>query len=132
MLGKVHPSINKDDIYVAEISLTKLNKTIKPIKYKESSKYPEITKDMAFIVNDNITSGEILEQIKRTGGRLLSNVSVFDVYKGENVGENEKSIAYKLTFEDPNRTLSDEEVTVIFKKIIEEVEKKFEAKLRDK
>ena len=132
VLGKVHPSINKDDIYVAEISLTKLNKTIKPIKYKESSKYPEITKDMAFIVNDNITSGEILEQIKRTGGRLLSNVTVFDVYKGENVGENEKSIAYKLTFEDPNRTLSDEEVTVIFKKIIEEVEKKFEAKLRDK
>lgn len=70
--------------------------------------------------------------IKKTGGRLLTEVTVFDVYRGENVANDEKSIAYALTFQDQNRTLEDKEVTEIFHKIIENVEKKCNAKLRDK
>ena len=132
IIGKVHPSILKDDVYVAEISLTKLNKDVKPIKYKESSKYPEIVKDVAFIVPKSLTSLEIVEQIKKSGGRLLSKVDVFDVYMGENVGDNEKSIAYTLTFKDESRTLNDEEVNSVFRKIIENVENKFGVQLRDK
>ena len=132
IIGKVHPSILKDDVYVAEISLTKLNKDVKPIKYKESSKYPEIVKDVAFIVPKSLTSLEIVEQIKKSGGRLLSSIDVFDVYMGENVGDNEKSIAYTLTFKDESRTLNDEEVNSVFRKIIENVENKFGVQLRDK
>ena len=132
IIGKVHPSILKDDVYVAEISLTKLNKDVKPIKYKESSKYPEIVKDVAFIVPKSLTSLEIVEQIKKSGGRLLSKVDVFDVYMGENVDSDSKSIAYTLTFKDETRTLNDEEVNSIFRKIIENVENKFGVQLRDK
>ena len=132
IIGKVHPSILKDDVYVAEISLTKLNKDVKPIKYKESSKYPEIVKDVAFIVPKSLTSLEIVEQIKKSGGRLLSKVDVFDVYVGENVDSDSKSIAYTLTFKDESRTLNDEEVNSIFRKIIENVENKFGVQLRDK
>ena len=132
-LGRVHPNIAKDDIYVLEMSLTKLvDKKIKPIKIKEISKYPSIEKDLAFIIKKEVTSGEIVETIKRSGGKLLTNIEVFDVYTGENVKDDEKSIAYSLTFSDPTKTLSDEEVMQVFNKIIEEVTKKHNAVLRDK
>ena len=130
IIGRVHPSTLKDEVYVAEISLTKLIKPIKPIKYKESSKYPEIKKDMAFIVDKETTSKEIETEIKRAGGRLLTNIDVFDVYTGENVKENEKSIAYNLTFSSTEKTLTDEEVMEVFNNIINKVETKLNAKLR--
>ena len=132
IIGRVHPSVIKDEVYVCELSLTKLNKEVKPLKYKESSKYPEIIKDVAFIVPKSLTSGEIVETIKKTGGRLLSSIDVFDVYTGENVKENEKSIAYTLTFKDDTRTLNDEEVNTVFRNIIDKVIEKFNVELRDK
>ena len=132
IIGKVHPSINKDNIFVLELSMTKLMKTVKPIKYKEPSKYPEIKKDFAFIVKKDITCSEIETTIKKAGGRLLTDIDVFDVYTGENVGKNEKSIAYTLTFSDPTRTLNDEEVMSVFNKIIDEVVSKHKAVLRNK
>ncbi len=131
IIGRVHPSYKKDEIFVFEISMTKLfNKYVKPIKYKEGNKYPSISKDLAFVVKKEITSLELMNQIKKSGGRLLTDIDVFDVYVGENVKEDEKSIAYSLVFSDPTRTLSDEEVTKVFNKIITEVETKMEAKLR--
>jgi len=131
--GKLHPSISKEDIYVCEISLTKLNENkTGDIKYKELNKYPIIEKDLAFIVDNNVESFEILKEIKKVGGKLLTNVVVFDVYKGDNIGSDKKSIAYKLTFEDYTRTLTEEEVMEVFNKIIKNIETKFNAVLRDK
>ena len=129
IMGRVHPSYKKDEIYVAELSMTKLyNKQIKPIKFKEASKYPGMIKDLAFVVDNSIESEVIKTQIKRSGGRLLDNVEVFDIY--ENIEPNKKSIAYKLTFKDASKTLLEEEVMEVFNKIIKEVEEKTEAKLR--
>ena len=87
---------------------------------------------MAFIVKKEVTSKEIEDVIKKSGGRLLKNIDVFDVYTGDNVGKDEKSIAYALTFQDENRTLTEEEVTLVFEKIIKSVEEKMGAKLRNK
>lgn len=130
-LGRVHPNVKKDDIFVAEFSLNKLtSKNVKPIKHKEPSKYPEINKDLAFVVKKEVTVGELMTQIKKSGGRLLTDIDVFDVYVGENVKEDEKSIAFSLTFADPTRTLNDEEVMQVFNKIINDVETKMNAKLR--
>ena len=131
VIGRVHPSLKKDEIYVFELSMNKLIKQIKPLKYKEASKYPSIIKDMAFIVKKDVSSNDIQSIIKKVGGRLLTDIDVFDVYVGENVGDDEKSIAYTLTFSDQTRTLSDEEVTQLFRQIIEKVEQTG-AKLRDK
>ena len=131
IIGRVHPNVKKDEIYVFELSMNKLIKQIKPLKYKEASKYPSITKDMSFIVKKDVSSSDIQNIVKKVGGRLLTDIDVFDVYVGENVGEDEKSIAYTLTFSDPTRTLSDEEVTQLFRQIIEKVEQTG-AKLRDK
>lgn len=131
IIGRVHPKTIKDDVYVLELSLSKLIKDIKPIKYKEASKYPEIKKDIAFIVPLKMTNEEIATEIKRAGGRLLTNIEVFDVYTGENVGSDEKSIAYNLTFQSNDRTLTDEEVMNTFNNIINKVETKLNVKLRN-
>lgn len=132
IIGRIHPSLKKDEIYVCELSINPLMSSVKPLKYKEASKYPEISKDIAFVLNKNIMALELINEIKRLSGRLLTNIDVFDVYTGENVKENEKSIAFNLIFSDPNRTLNEEEVMEIFNKISVEIPNKFNAKLRDK
>jgi len=132
ILGRVHPKLLKDEVYVFELSLQALMSKIKPIKYKEAPKYPVIEKDLAFILDKNITSGEVLDVIKRAGGRLLTNIKVFDVYTGENISSDKKSIAYSLTFMDLNRTLEEKEVMELFNRIIEKVTSEFKCELRDK
>ena len=127
IIGKIHPKMTKDELYIAEISMTKLYELkIKPLKFKEASKFPEIEKDVAFVIPNNIDSEIIKSQIKKSGGRLLDNVEEFDMYQMDN----ERSIAYKMIFKDSTRTLSDDEVMEVFNKIIKEVEAKTEAKLR--
>ena len=129
IIGRVHPSLYKDEIYVAELSMTKLYElTTKQLKFKEASKYPEIKKDAAFIVSNEMTNKEIEDVIKKAGGRLLDNVDIFDIYR--DIEEGKKSMAYSLTFKDETRTLSDEEVMEVFNKIISEVENKLNAKVR--
>jgi len=133
VIGKVHPSIIKENIFVMEINLeTLLSFRTKKMQYKEISKYPSVLKDVAFVVKKNITADEIRSVIKKAGGKLLTSIEVFDVYEGENVGSDEKSIAFSLTFQDPTRTLNDEEVMKIFNQIIESVENKLPAVVRDK
>ena len=130
--GRVHPTICSSEVYVMEISLTKLaDLKVKSIKYKEPSKYPEIKKDLAFIVSQEVSSQMLEDVIRTAGGRLLTDIMVFDVYTGENVPAMHKSLAYTLTFADNTRTLSDEEVMKVFQHIIEEVEKQIGAKLRN-
>ena len=107
------------------------NFTNEPLKYKEISKYPSINKDLAFIVKKDVSSNEISEVIKKSAGRLLTNIEVFDVYTKEKVESDEKSIAYALTFNDPTKTITEEEVNTLFEKIIKDVESKLNAKLRN-
>ena len=87
-------------------------------------------KDLAFVMPLSMKNEDVIKVIKHAGGRLLTDISVFDLYVGENIGEGNKSIAYSLTFEDLNRTLTDEEVMSVFNNIISEVENKLNIKLR--
>ena len=129
IIGRVHPSMMKDNVYVAELSMTALyNLKTKPLKFKEASKYPEIKKDVAFVVPNELTNAEIEAVIKHAGGRLLDNIDIFDIYRDIEPGK--KSMAYNLTFKDDTRTLSDEEVMQVFNNVIKEVESKLDAKLR--
>ena len=131
IIARVHPSITKEEIYMCELSMTKLLKPVKAIKFKEAQKYPEITKDASFIVKKDVTSKDIETVIKKAGGRLLKNISVFDVYTGDKVNDDEKSIAYSLTFADEARTLTEEEVMESFNNIIKKVTETIPATLRD-
>lgn len=132
IIGRVHPRILKDEVYVFELSMNALMKKVKNIKFKEAPKYPSIEKDMAFILDKEISAGDIVTTIKKAGGRLLNDISIFDVYTGENIKEDKKSIAFKLTFIDQNKTLTDEEVMQVFNNIIKKVESIHNATLRDK
>ena len=132
VIGRIHPSTNKDEIYLFELSMNKLMQDIEKITYTEPPKYPSITKDMAFIVSKNITSDEVKSVIISSGGENLKDCTLFDIYVGDNVSVNEKSLAFKLTFVNPSKTLTDEEVMNSFNNIITTVESKLNAKLRDK
>ena len=130
-IGRVHPSLEKDGVYVLEIDLDKLlSKKVGKMKYKEVSKFPAVNKDLAVVVDKDVTSEEIAKVIKKAGGSSLSKIDVFDVYTGKGIDENKKSIAYSLTFEKMDRTLTDEEINASLAKIIEMLEKKLGAELR--
>ena len=131
MIGKIHPSVTKEDVYVLEINLDELfTKKVGKMKYKEFSKFPSINKDIALVVDKKAISKDIEKVIKSAGGSLLTNIEVFDVYTGVGVGIDKKSIAYSLTFSDMKKTLTDEEINGLMDKIIDTVSKKCGAELR--
>ena len=91
IVGKVHPMKAKEDVYIFELDLDRIiaKKTGK-MKYKEISKYPTIKKDLAIIVDEDITNDEIKKQIKKSAGGLLIDMKLFDVYTGVNIQKGKK------------------------------------------
>ena len=124
IIGKLHPNCTKDNVYVLEINLDKLlEKKTGKMKYKEISKFPSVKKDLAVVIDKDITSEEIAKQIKKLAGNLLLGSKIFDVYTGENIEESKKSIAYSLECGAADRTLTDDEINAILEKIIAGLEK---------
>lgn len=133
VIGKVHPNITKNDVYLMEINLDIVESLkVKRIEYSEISKFPSIMKDVAFIIDKNITNEEILKEIKKSAGKYLTNIELFDLYEGERIGDNKRSLAYNLTFSDKNNTLTDDIVMPIFDKLMKDVVNKFNCEVRDK
>ena len=131
VIGKVHPSLEEEDVYVMEIDLDRLlSKKVGRMKYKEISKFPEIKKDIAIVIDENITAKEVSENIKKAGGGILDRSEVFDVYKGKGIPNGKKSIAFSLTFLSSSKTLTDEEVNAAVDKIVERLNKELKAELR--
>ena len=131
LIGKVHPNVTNENVYVLEINLDELfKKKVGKMKYKEISKFPSVKKDVAFVVDKSLTSKEIEKVIKNAGGSLLTEIEVFDVYTGAIIGLDKKSIAYSLTFSDNKKTLTDEVVNGLMEKVMENVCKKFGADVR--
>ena len=123
IIGKIHPSIETEDVYVMEINLDKLlAKRVSKMKFKEISKFPTVKKDIAVLIDKNTSSSEIEKIIKKKAGKYLLDINVFDVYEGENIEKTKRSVAYSLTFGAMDRTLKDEEINEIMRKIIEELE----------
>ena len=119
IVGKLNPLLEKDDVFVLEINLSKLlDKKTGNMKFKEISKFPSISKDLAIVIDKNITSDEIGKVIKKASGSLLTNIEIFDVYEGKGIPKEKRSIAYSLSFGTLDRTLTDEEINNIMDKII--------------
>ncbi|HIE57396.1 MAG TPA: phenylalanine--tRNA ligase subunit beta, partial [Anaerolineales bacterium] len=91
---------------------------------------PPILEDIALIVDENIPAGQVEELIRQTGGKRVTAVRLFDVYRGEQIGAGKKSLAYSLTYQDPERTLTDKDAAKIRNKIIRRLERELGAKLR--
>jgi phenylalanyl-tRNA synthetase beta chain len=89
-----------------------------------------MSRDMALVVDSTVVAGEMVETIRLAGGKLLKDVTIFDLYEGDKMEAGKKSIAYSLTYFDPERTLTDEEVTKVHEKVLKSVEEKHNAQLR--
>ena len=131
IIGKIHPKVEKDDVYVLEIDLDRLlSKRVGKMKYKEISKFPNIKKDLSIVVDKKISAQEIGMKIKKLAGSLLESSEVFDVYTGTGIEEDKKSISFALTFGKGDRTLTDDEINEVMDKIIAGLEKDIKAELR--
>lgn len=131
VIGKIHPKVEKDDVYVLEIDLDRLlNKRVGKMKYKEISKFPNIKKDLSIVVDKKMSAQEIGMKIKKLAGSLLESSEVFDVYTGTGIEEDKKSISFALTFGKGDRTLTDDEINEVMNKIIAGLEKDIKAELR--
>ncbi len=130
VIGRIHPEISKDAVYVLEINLDKLlAKKVGKMKFKEISIYPTVNKDIAVILDKDITADEVSKVIKKAAGNLLVSSKLFDVYTNPILGD-KKSMAYSLTFGSNTKTLTDDEINPILEKIIEALEKNLKAELR--
>lgn len=131
IIGRVHPEVSREKVFVFEINLSKLLelKTGK-MKYKEISKFPSIKKDIALVVDKNIEADKIVNAAKKAAGNKLENIEVFDVYSGKGIEEGKRSLAFSLNFTSYDKTLTDEEINPILEKIIQTCEKDFKAELR--
>jgi phenylalanyl-tRNA synthetase beta chain len=91
---------------------------------------PPILEDIALIVEETIPAAQVEALIRQTGGRTITAVRLFDVYRGEQIGAGKKSLAYSLTYQDPNRTLTDKDAAAIRNKIVRRLEREIGAQLR--
>ncbi|MDS1003596.1 phenylalanine--tRNA ligase subunit beta [Clostridium sporogenes] len=136
-LGEIHPDVQdnydiEERCYVSELNLDVLYKHANVKKeYTELPKFPAVTRDIAVIIDDTVLVQEIENIIKNGGGNILESIHLFDVYKGKQIPEGKKSIAYSIVYRNSQRTLKDSEVNKVHDKIVRTLEHKLGAQLRD-
>ena len=134
--GQINPEITAKldadkPIYAGEIFYDKLNRYFNSkIIAKQISKFPQIERDIALLLDDEVLCGEVIDCILANGGEYLEGVKLFDVYKGDQVAQGKKSMAFNLIFVSQDRTLSVEEIDNTIKNILEQLKQKFNAELR--
>ncbi|XQY90935.1 phenylalanine--tRNA ligase subunit beta [Metabacillus sp. HB246100] len=134
-VGQVHPTVQKEldlaETYVFELSLVDLLVAhVEETRYEIIPRYPSISRDIALVVNKEVVSGDIEKVITEAGGKMLKEVSVFDLYEGDRLEEGKKSVAFSLRYFDPEKTLTDEDVSKTHEKVLKAVEEKVGATLR--
>ena len=127
LIGQLHPAEQKQagvkETYVAELNLLAiLNAQVEELVYTVVPRFPSITRDIALELDRATAAGEIVSIIKGAGTKLLKDVKVFDVYEGEKMTPGKKSVAFSLTYFDPERTLTDEEVVAAHSKVLKALE----------
>lgn len=133
-IGKVHPKVCKNfdintDCFYFEINVDVIPQK-KQKKVKTMSKFPASIRDIAVVVDQNVLTGDMLLTIKKAGGEMCEDVELFDVYCGAPLEQNQKSVAWKLTFRKNDETITQQEVNDLFDKILNALTAQFGAKLR--
>lgn len=135
-IGQVHPTLAKElginETYVCELDLEQIfaNPEISKVHYQAVSKFPAVTRDIALLVKTEISHQALVKTIREHGGHFLQNIELFDVYQGENVPTGSKSMAYTLTFLNPEATLTDEEITKAMAGISQALTAEYQAEIR--
>jgi len=134
-IGTLHPSISAElglnaPLYVCEIDLSAVLDSQVP-SFVELSKFPEVRRDLAVVVDKSVSSAELLENVRGVAGAYLTDLRLFDVYEGKGIDPKRKSLALGLTFRDQSRTLSDDDVNLAVNQVIDSLEKNYKAELRN-
>ncbi|NLM52973.1 MAG: phenylalanine--tRNA ligase subunit beta [Firmicutes bacterium] len=135
-LGRIHPDVldNYDleqPVFAAELNLELLLKHARlTAKYVPLPRYPAVLRDLAVVVPDTVTAKEVIDVISEVGGKLVEKVTLFDQYRGPQIPENCRSLAFAVTYRDLQRTLSDEVVAALHQKIEAALRERLGAELR--
>ena len=134
-LGKLHPqkeySMGVNKTFVFELNFGLLAEHNKlDLVFEEIPKYPEVTRDLAIVLDQSITINRLLEEVKVAGKKTLVNLELFDIYQGENIEESKKSVALKLTLQNSEKTLEAKEVDVVINRILKHLKETLDAELR--
>lgn len=136
VIGEIHPEViekfeGPQRVYLCTVDLLPLieNASLK-VQYTSLPKFPAVTRDIAMLIKEDIMVKQIEEVIVQRGGKILESVKLFDVYKGKQVPEGMKSVAYSITFRAHDKTLTDEDVNKTMKKILDGLKTNLDADLR--
>jgi phenylalanyl-tRNA synthetase beta chain len=133
-VGAVHPSLLAEfdiaaPVYAFEVDLEPVLNASMPA-FSELSRYPEVRRDLAVVVDKGVAAAELLANVRNVAGTYLTDLRLFDVYEGKGIDPKRKSLALGLTFRDSSRTLSDEDVNTWVDQVIDLLDKTYKAELR--
>lgn len=133
-IGALHPKVQKElglktTVYTFELKLSELQSGV-VARFESLSKYPEVRRDLAFIVDEATPVAHLMATVRANAGENLKDLSLFDVYQGKGVEEQRKSVALGLTWQDASRTLNDEEINDLVDQIVSSAQEQFGASLR--
>ncbi|MEA5026498.1 MAG: phenylalanine--tRNA ligase subunit beta [Erysipelotrichaceae bacterium] len=136
VLGVLHPLRQKEwnvgECLLAELNLSAIYEIkAAKVKFKPIPRFPSVNYDLALIVDQTVNAGEMSAAIKKCGGKLITDVEIFDVYQGENLPDGTKSVAFSITYQSMDRTLTDQDIQPIQKDIISTLRKQFQASWRE-
>ncbi|GAG94941.1 unnamed protein product, partial [marine sediment metagenome] len=137
LFGEVHPLVKSNydlpeyPVMVAELDVDAIQPLV-PDRYNLVTVpvFPPVLEDLAMVVDESISAEQIANLIRKTGGATITDIKLFDVYRGGQAGPGKKSLAFNLTYQNPDRTLTDEEVARIRQKIVKHLDKELGAQLR--
>jgi phenylalanyl-tRNA synthetase beta chain len=134
-IGALHPSVGNElglnaPLFLCEIDLAVLLEGVIP-EFGELSKFPEVRRDIAVVVDKWVPVAGLMNDVRRTAGTYLTDLRLFDVYTGKGIDPKRKSLALGLTFRDQSRTLGDEDVNLAVGQVIDLLEKNYNAELRN-
>ena len=134
--GEIHPElaenmdIKRERAYVAELDLTTLlNYRAKKVKYERIVKYPEVTRDLAVVLDRDVLVGKMLEDIKKSSN-LIESVAIFDVYQGEKIEADKKSVAISIVLRKKDGTLEESDINITVDKILKLIAKNYNGEIR--
>lgn len=135
-IGQIHPEVADkfecpEETYIGVLEVEKLIENANmEVEYKPLPKFPAVTRDIAMLVKDEILVKQIEDIISSNSGNILEDMKLFDVYKGKQIPDGMKSVAYSITFRGQDRTLTDDEVNAVMQKILDGLKDKLGAQLR--
>jgi phenylalanyl-tRNA synthetase beta chain len=137
VFGELHPQVHAQydfgdyPVMAAKLNLDVLYELV-PERFDSQPVpvYPPVLEDLAFILDETEPADKVDALIRQTGGQLLTGLALFDVYRSAQIGAGKKSLAYQLTYQHPERTLTDEEVAKLRERIVKRLEQELGAQLR--